>query len=1465
MGAARCSDNSAPAVSNVTVSQRTDGSKKVDIRYNLSDADGDKCTISVQVSSDGGSTWNVPAVFFSGVIGAAITPGMGKLVVWDCAADLPGAYGTNYKAKITADDGRTSVPPDAVSGRFTIDNRFDYPVHSLDDDSLLGYVIYICGSDADPVNTGTGNFYHDETDLTIATRSVPLEFSRHYNSKDSRSGPLGIGWTHSYNIALTSGLGTGGDRVTVRWGDGRTDYWAENPGGGYDPNMPGLHDKLEKDTATWKVTRRNLDVYIFDNVGKLLSITDKNGSTFTLSYNHPSDPDLLTSISDPANRALTLSYTGDLLTGLTDFDASPRTVNFSYTGNRLTQVTDVLGNTINYTYDSNGYLETITDQRGITTVANLYDAEGRVRQQIDGNGNTTQFVYGTEAGFNKTTIVYPDSNEVDHLHSENSLLLMIRYPQGCVQYTYDDDMNRTQIIDRNGNVTNFEYDSRGNVLSTQEPNDPSDPCDGGVTTVEYEDVRFPDLPTSKTDALGRMTTWEYDPNGNCVREVDPNNFERLWTYNSFGQKRTETDKNSNATTYNYDANGLLTETVNAEGDHTWYDYDALWRLRHVTDGRAAVAGDPSHTTTYTYDDADRLTITQGPVITRHSYQYDKVGNRTQVINGRGYTTDCEYDNNSNLLRIERVDRAGPNQVTQYDYDNRNRKASMTDPNGNVTTYRYDALDRLIEETDPENKKTSYTYDSHGNVLSITDGSGVRTSYEYDALHRKVRQYDELDNHWSWQYDKLGNLTEHTDAKGNATRYEYDLLNRLVSVIDDVNNATEYAYDAVGNIMHIKDSGGKTISKKYYDKANRLEIQEDGLSNAYLYDYDGAGNLTSVLDPDSNLKTLIYDNENRLAEVHYPTGPSVTYSYDNNGNLTVMTDATGTTTYTYDAFDRLISSIDGFGKQVEYGYDIVGNRTSITYPADSTNPARTATYTYDKAGRLSAITDWDARVWDYAIDGAGRITELAYPSGVRELREYDYAGRLSKLEYVKSDATPLISYIYTRDAQGNPTDVNEMGTLQPDMSGLFGKTTNIHDNDNRLQSSTVPATYGYDNRGNLTSRVAGGVTTAFDYDYENRLISQATDGNSVQHVYGGQGNRVSRNDSGSVTHYVLDRGRGMSHILCETDAAGDIVAYYIHGPTTVGKIAADGSVRYYHTDAIGSVVALTDETESVTDKYAYTPFGIPCGKTGSTVNPFTYVGGLGVMAEADGLYFMRARFYDPRTGRFLGKDPVEGTLLQPMSLYRYNYAQGNPLVMLDPTGLVNYRKLAWGTVHTVGGVSGVAGSVAIGIVTSPTGIGAVACVGTGILSASTAWKGVKEIDAALKDDTSEQTSMIQDAAGGYYFMGSRAGLWGESQRGLEDVQKYAGYGETAVSIALAIYNVQNLAGHAGGGGHFQFTDAGGRYINQGAGWLGQAGKWINAPSLGVSSANLIRAISNVPAFYDPKLNVCYVNDKVKELN
>ncbi len=136
-------DNHAPVVTNVTSSQRTDGSKLVDIRYNLADADGDACTVTVQASSDGGATWTVPITAVSGAVGAGITPGVNKLIVWNCAVDLPGAFGSQYRVRVCADDGYNPAPPGMVlipAGEFLMGNSF---TGEGDPDELPRHAVYV--------------------------------------------------------------------------------------------------------------------------------------------------------------------------------------------------------------------------------------------------------------------------------------------------------------------------------------------------------------------------------------------------------------------------------------------------------------------------------------------------------------------------------------------------------------------------------------------------------------------------------------------------------------------------------------------------------------------------------------------------------------------------------------------------------------------------------------------------------------------------------------------------------------------------------------------------------------------------------------------------------------------------------------------------------------------------------------------------------------------------------------------------------------------------------------------------------------------------------------------------------------------------------------------------------------------------------------------------------------------------
>ena len=735
---------------------------------------------------------------------------------------------------------------------------------------------------------------------------------------------------------------------------------------------------------------------------------------------------------------------------------------------------------------------------------------------------------------------------------------------------------------------------------------------------------------------------------------------------------------------------MLLSVQDAEGNFIWYGYDDLWRRIWVVDGRGTGPEDENYKTRYFYDAADRLIRTEGPPlpdapdgITRW-FGYDEIGNREWATNGNGsapqdssHTTRYEYDNNSNLTEVHQP----LGRITRYAYDGLDRKWKAADANGSLTSqyteYTYDPGSRLTQVRDPENNVSSFTHDAHGNVLTATDPSGVTVTYEYDSLHRRTLKKDELNNAWHTEYDVLGRVARTIDATDHPTQYTYDALGRLTAVLDAADGTTQYTYDNNGNLLQILDANGHAVSKRQYDANNRLIRAEDGNGNYYTYGYDAVSNQTSVRDandqPAGGMTILTYDAENRRMTISYPDGTSVTYTYDNNGNRTSMIDVNGASSYGYDELNRLVSSVDSYGQRVDYEYDSVGNRIRLTYPGlHPGDPGKLLQYGYDKANRLTSITDWAARATQYSYTGL-RIETVTFPNGVVETHGYDDGGRLTGLNSTHAAST-VVGFEWTRDGVGAPLTATETNTLSPVIPTRA--VSYAYDSDNRLTESSR-GTYEDDANGNLTSRTIDGVTTDFEYDDEDRLVAQIRDPDGaairVDHIYDGDGNRIARTDDTGTVRYVLDRGVPLSNVLCETDTAGNVTAYYIHGSTLIARIDVAGEARYYHTNDLGNVVALTDSTGAVTDRYAYEPYGLPVGHEGTTPNPFTFVGSLGVMTEdfddPMGLYFMRARFYDPDTGRFLGKDPVEGVLTNPLGLNRYVYGRDNPLVYNDPSGEV----------------------------------------------------------------------------------------------------------------------------------------------------------------------------------------------------
>jgi RHS repeat-associated protein len=544
-----------------------------------------------------------------------------------------------------------------------------------------------------------------------------------------------------------------------------------------------------------------------------------------------------------------------------------------------------------------------------------------------------------------------------------------------------------------------------------------------------------------------------------------------------------------------------------------------------------------------------------------------------------------------------------------------------------------------------------------------------------------------------------------DATGQVTTYAYDERDSLKEVDQSPSAWTDpaatpnpkivtaYAYDHAGNLTTVTRAQGDAQNERstgyLYDGLNRLrqEVQYPAwpATTPTLvtgYTYDATSNRATVVDPLGRTTTLGYDPLNRLTSVSYSDGttPNVAYAYDANGTRTSMADGTGTTTYASDELGRPTAVTGPGSVVVGYRYDLDGDRTKLVYP-DGTG----VTYSFNKGGQLASLSDWatPARTTSYAYAPDGHLTTATNPNGTTTTQSYDNARRLTQV-LNQQGASTLSRHAYTLDAVGNRTQVTETlaqvggGTTTPTTTyaydklyRLTGDGTRTYGYDpvgNRTSSSGTGATYDradrvqsvgaasytVDANGNLTARGAD----SFAYDQANRLKTATVGGSTTTYAWDGDGKRASATTGGTTTNYVYDANRSLPVVL------SDGARKYVWGLGLAYAVDGAGAISVGHTDGLGSVRALTDGAGALTQTYLTDPFGAVLATGGSSAQPFRFTG---EQRDDTGLYYLRARVYDPVLGRFLSRDPVFGSIADPLSLNRYSYVHNNPINGVDPSG------------------------------------------------------------------------------------------------------------------------------------------------------------------------------------------------------
>lgn len=324
-----------------------------------------------------------------------------------------------------------------------------------------------------------------------------------------------------------------------------------------------------------------------------------------------------------------------------------------------------------------------------------------------------------------------------------------------------------------------------------------------------------------------------------------------------------------------------------------------------------------------------------------------------------------------------------------------------------------------------------------------------------------------------------------------------------------------------------------------------------------------------------------------------------------------------------------------------------------------------------------------RTLSYDYDLSSRLTQEK-----REERQSLRAGG-------ETSSTRTTSFAY--DAVGNRigdvakqyTGIGSNATLGNTFSQTYTYTYTYNDNDwlTKQQGTTTTAagatttypatTYGYDDNGAQTSVTQNDVITPYEYDFEGKLVKVGNANSSTRYSYkyAAEGNRLSTTtgtSSGAKTSKFLnDAEAEYTQVLETRDENEQLQARYLYGndyaPLRQDVRSEDGGnllSRYYLSDGLSSTRQLADTQGGISDSYAYDAWGNNAGVVGNTPNSFRYNG---QALEANGLYFLRARFYNAGMGRFLNHDPLIGSVRNPVTLHRYLYAGVNPISNVDPGG------------------------------------------------------------------------------------------------------------------------------------------------------------------------------------------------------
>lgn len=580
----------------------------------------------------------------------------------------------------------------------------------------------------------------------------------------------------------------------------------------------------------------------------------------------------------------------------------------------ITAVTDQQGYTTQYSYDAQNNVTAVVDRNGsgITTsdsdyfralradlgytdlagegklVAELsqaekdalleaftthyeYDNRGNLTQQIDNANDVTTWTYtafnkvasttsavghaltvSDEAYYQEKRLELGYSALAAGLSSSDKTAILDLY---TTYFEYDTRQNVIERRDEGGDITKFEYDLYGNLVTT-------------TVHLDASDLADPDKQ--------QVTQYEYDKFGNVIATIDAEGHRFENEYDYFGNLTRHIDAKGAETLYTYDGDDRLISTTSAMGNTTVFAYDAVGNRIATTDANG-------HKITNVFDVHNNLIASLNPSDVNPArdretqFTYDVVGNRTSMTDAEGRQWDYEFNTRRELVKTITAEVDGEDGVTQlrYEsttiYDGVGNRVKTTDNRGFSTEFIFTQDHLVRRQTSAIGHITQYTYDANDNQIQIVAGMQLEAAkrqilkFNFDEEDQLIEQTDAMGGESAQTYDAVGNRLSFTDENGNATEYEFDKNNRSVLVRhphvvdptsttgellkDEFGNPVEYTfqtiYDGNGNVVEeIDENGNRT--KYTFDRDSRLVVTEDAIGTKSIFEYDSRNNRTRVI-------------------------------------------------------------------------------------------------------------------------------------------------------------------------------------------------------------------------------------------------------------------------------------------------------------------------------------------------------------------------------------------------------------------------------------------------------------------------------------------------------------------------------------------------------------------------------------------------------------------------------------------